>query len=184
MDPHMMNPIMQPQDISATTATLPHVKEVLRAAEQELAGLLQQRAQIMKRIGTIKQMLSGIANLFGDSVLNEELRAAMDGRTNNRPKGFTRACRQILMESSTPLLARQGCEELRRRFPEEAGRHKDLGASVATVFRRLAFYGEAHSYLDARGTRVWEWAADTGTRDEDRLAGVEATIEPPHSRPA
>ena len=50
-----------------------HVQEVIRQAHDELRQLLQQRADIMKRIGTLKQTISGLANLFGDGVLNEEL---------------------------------------------------------------------------------------------------------------
>jgi hypothetical protein len=162
-----------------TTATtmLPHVQEVLRTAEQELAGLLQQRVAIMKRIGTIKQMLAGLADLFGESVLSDELRIALDRGVSDRRKGFTRACRQILMESQTPLHPRQCCEELWRRFPELAGRHKDLGASVTTVFHRLVAYGEARCFLDDRGVRVWEWMAETKTGSGE--SGLAATQEQP-----
>jgi hypothetical protein len=154
-----MNTTIAGQNTAISTAMLPHVQEVLRTAEQELAGLLQRRAEIMKRIGTIKQMLAGLADLFGDSVLSEELRIALDRGVSDRRKGFTRACRQILMESRSPLHPRQCCEELWRRFPELAGRHRDLGASVTTVFHRLVAYGEARCFLDERGVRVWEWMA-------------------------
>ncbi|HET7750009.1 MAG TPA: hypothetical protein VFK81_11560, partial [Terriglobales bacterium] len=50
-----------------------YVQEVLRTAHQELLALLQQRADIMKRIGTVKQTIIGLANLFGDDVLDDEL---------------------------------------------------------------------------------------------------------------
>ena len=43
-----------------------HVQEVIRQAHGELRHLLQQRSEIMKRIGTVKQTISGLANLFGD----------------------------------------------------------------------------------------------------------------------
>ncbi len=43
-----------------------HVQEVIRQAHEELRMLLQQRADVMKRIGTVKQTISGLANLFGD----------------------------------------------------------------------------------------------------------------------
>jgi chorismate mutase len=36
-----------------------HVQEVIRQAHDELRQLLQQRAEIMKRIGTVKQTISG-----------------------------------------------------------------------------------------------------------------------------
>lgn len=155
-----MNTIAAGPGGATTTTMLPHVQEVLRTAEQELAGLLQQRADVMKRIGTIKQMLAGLADLFGDSVLDDELRIVLDRGMSDRRKGFTRACRQILMEARTPQRPRQACEELWRKFPELAGRHKDLGASVTTVFHRLAAYGEARCFLDEQGVRVWEWMAE------------------------
>ena len=40
-----------------------HVQEVVKAAHEELRQLLRQRADIMKRIGTLKQTISGLANL-------------------------------------------------------------------------------------------------------------------------
>lgn len=161
---------MERQHTSSPAAALPHVQEVLRAAEQELTGLLQQRADLMKRIGTIKQTLAGMANLFGDSILNDDLRATLNGRVSDRQKGFTRACRQILMESRAPIAARQGCEQLTRRFPEIAARHKELLASVTTVFHRLALYGEARSLVNENGVRVWEWISDLPTRAAQHTA--------------
>ena len=41
-----------------------HVQEVIRSAERELHELLQRRAELMKRIGTIKQTLAGLANIL------------------------------------------------------------------------------------------------------------------------
>jgi hypothetical protein len=157
-------------------AMLPHVQQVLRTASQELSGLLEQRADVMKRIGTIKQMLAGLADLFGDSVLDDELRIVLDRGMSDRRRGFTRACRQILMEAQAPLRPRQGCEELWRKFPALAGRHKDLGASVTTVFHRLVAYGEARCLLDEQGVRVWAWVAEPNPGGvKSRLAAVEST---------
>jgi len=147
------------QATAMATASAPHVLEVIQSMRLELAGLLQQRAEIMRRVGTIRQTLSGLARLFGDSNLDDVLSAGRRG-TGDRPAGFTRACRLILMESRTPLGVRQGCEELRRRFPELAQRHKDLSASVSTTFRRLEGYAEARCFPDSQGTRVWEWITE------------------------
>ena len=140
--------------------TDPHVQEVIRAAELQLQELMQQRADVTRRIGTIKQTLTGLANLFGDSVLSDDLLEFLD-RKNAGPKmGFTRACRVVLMNSSTPLGARQVCDELRRRFAEVIARHKDPLASVTTVLNRLEEYGEARSSSVGNGRRMWEWVAD------------------------
>ena len=42
---------LQPDDL--------HVQEVIRSAERELRELLERRAELMKRIGTIKQTFQG-----------------------------------------------------------------------------------------------------------------------------
>lgn len=174
----MINPTIERPETS------PHVQEVLRAAEAELTGLLRQRADLMRRIGTIKQTMSGLANLFGDSILPPDLRETLEGRISDRRKGFTRACRQVLMQSPTPLAAKQGCEELRRRFPEVANRHKELVASVTTVFHRLASYGEARSFTDAKGIRVWEWIAEPPTSGPENLLDLQARMQRQPPQPA
>ena len=167
------------QNTPASVSALPHVQEVLRTAQQELSGLLRQREDIMKRIGMIKQMLAGMANLFGDSILCDELRVALDGPPSDRRKGFTRACRQILMQSRTPLPLRYFIGELRRQFPDLAGRHRDLSASVTTVFHRLATYGEARCSADENGGRVWQWVAERRPSDDESfLTDLEATVQP------
>src|SRR5712671_3130625 len=66
-----------------------HVQEVIRQAHGELRQLLEHRAEIMKRIGTVKQTISGLANLFGDGVLNEELMELVDRKSSGRQPGFT-----------------------------------------------------------------------------------------------
>ncbi len=137
-----------------------HVQEVIRSAERELRELLQRRAELMKRIGTIKQTLSGLANIFGNSVLNDELLTFLDRKTASRQPGFTRACRVVLMESEKPLGARFVCQALQQRFPEVLERHKDPIASVTTVLNRLVDYMEARCSLDSNGRRVWEWISE------------------------
>ena len=64
----------QPVAIGTTTSVdNGHVQEVVRRAHEELRQLLQQRAEVMRRIKTIKRTIDGLANLFGDVVLSEEL---------------------------------------------------------------------------------------------------------------
>jgi hypothetical protein len=146
-----------------------HVQEVVRSAEQELFELLQRRADIMKRIGTIKQTLAGLANIFGDSLLSDELLTFLDRKSASRQPGFTRGCRLVLMESGAPLGARQVCEGLQRRFPELMQRHKDPIASVTTVLNRLVDYAEARCFLNESGRRVWQWISE---RENGTAAGL------------
>src|ERR1022692_2415449 len=87
-----------------------HVQEVVRQAHEELRQLLQQRAEVMRRIGTIKQTIAGLANLFGDEVLSDELLEMVDRKSGGRQPGFTKACRMILMEANRAFRARGVCE--------------------------------------------------------------------------
>src|SRR5437868_12771772 len=154
----------------------PHVQEVVKAAHDELRQLMRQRAEIMKRIGTVKQTIVGLANLFGDDVLNEELLELVDRKTGGRQPGFTKACRMVLMEAEKPLGAREVCDQIQQRMPPILIRHKDPLASVTTVLNRLVEYGEARTVLRENGRRAWQWVSDP-TQSEfaaSRAGGVSA----------
>ncbi|HET9407341.1 MAG TPA: hypothetical protein VFO39_08895 [Candidatus Sulfotelmatobacter sp.] len=174
-----MSNLVQQSGIFATERPT-HVREILANAERELKGLMQKRAEIMKRIGTIKQLVAGLSDLYGDAVLSDELRCVLARKVSERNVGFTKGCRQILMEATSPLTLRQCCTELWRRAPELAGRHKDLAASVTTVLRRIVTYGEAHTFLDQKGVRVWNWVSEPhgddchGDDGKDRLEACDA----------
>jgi hypothetical protein len=81
-------------------------QQVVKAAHEELLQLMRQRAEIMKRIGTVKQTIAGLANIFGDQVLGDDLLELIDRKPNGRQPGFTKACRRVLMEIRRPLGAR------------------------------------------------------------------------------
>jgi hypothetical protein len=138
----------------------PHVQEVLRAAQDELRQLMSQRCDIMKRIGTVKQTILGLANMFGEGVLNDDLLELVDRKSGGRQPGFTKACRMVLMEAGHPLGAREVCEHIQRRLPPLLLRHKDPLASVTTVLNRLVEYGEARAVVRENGRRAWEWVSD------------------------
>ncbi len=138
----------------------PHVQQVVKAAHEELRQLMRQRAEIMKRIGTVKQTIVGLANLFGDDVLSGELLELVDRKSGGRQPGFTKACRMVLMEAGRPLAAREVCEQIQQRVPPVLLRHKDPLASVTTVLNRLVDYGEARAVVRENGRRAWQWVAD------------------------
>jgi hypothetical protein len=140
-----------------------HAQEVVRQAQEELHLLLQQRSEIMKRIGTVKQTIAGLANLFGDGVLNDELLELVDRKSNGRQPGFTRACRVILMEAGHALSARDICDQFQQKMPDMLARHKDPMASVTTVLNRLVDYGEAQAIFASNGRRAWRWVAEPAT---------------------
>ena len=153
----------------ASPATDSNVLQVIRAAQEELRGLMLQRTEIMRRIGTIKQTIIGLARLFGDSALQQELVDFMEERTTTRQPGFTRACRLVLMEAKHPVNSREMCEKLWHRHRDLALRHKDLLASVTTVLNRLVRYGEAQA-IDDNGRRVWTWVANPDGQASRTLA--------------
>ena len=140
------------------------VQEVLRQAQDELHTLLRQRAELMKRIGTVKQTISGLANLFGDEILSDELLHLVDRKPSGRQPGFTHACRVLLMEAGRPLTVREVCARMGERMPAVLERHKDPLASLTTVLNRLVEYGEAQSAVDDHGRRSWAWIADERKR--------------------
>jgi hypothetical protein len=140
-----------------------HVEEVVRQAHEELRQLLQQRADVMRRIGTIKQTIAGLANLFGDTVLNDDLLELIDRKTSGRQPGFTKACRTVLMDANRPLSARDVCHRIEQKSPPMLARHKDPMASVTTVLNRLVAYGEAQAVSLDNGRRAWQWVADASS---------------------
>ena len=109
--------------------------------------------------GTVKHTISGLANLFGDGVLNEELMELVDRKSNGRQPGFTKACRMILMESGRAMNSRDICDYFQQKMPGLLARHKDPMASVTTVLNRLVEYGEAEAVV-SNGRRAWRWVAD------------------------
>jgi len=154
-----------------------HVQEVVRAAHEELRQLMRQRAEVMKRIGTVKQTIVGLANLFGDEVLSEELLDLVDRKSGGRQPGFTKACRMVLMEADRPLLAREVCEQIQQRIPPVLLRHKDPLASVTTVLNRLVEYGEARTVVRENGRRAWQWVSDPAN-DAVGSAGGQGVVLP------
>jgi hypothetical protein len=146
-----------------------HVQEVVREAHDELRHLLQQRAEVMRRIGTVKQTIAGLANLFGDEVLSEELLELIDRKSSGRQSGFTKACRMILMDANRALSARAVCGLIQEKMPLMLARHKDPMASVTTVLNRLVAYGEARAVSLENGRRAWLWVADSQTELERTL---------------
>ncbi|MGA8622593.1 MAG: hypothetical protein WB660_29225 [Candidatus Sulfotelmatobacter sp.] len=135
------------------------VQEVLKAAQEHLRQLIRKRAEIVKRIGTVKQTIVGLANLFGSNLISGELRELVGPKGRARQRGFTKSCRTVLMEANRPLGANEVCEQLQRRIPLVLLHHKDPVASVTTVLNRLVEYGEALPVHDENGRWAWQWCS-------------------------
>jgi hypothetical protein len=158
-----------------------HIEQVVERVHNELDSLLKQRAAITKRIGTIKQTILGLADLFGDDVVSGELLELVDPRPSSRQAGFTKTCRIVLMESGHALLTREVCEEIKGRNPALIARQKDPLASVSTVLNRLASYGEVRFLANDRGRRAWQWVTENSDQQlpplsADFAAGVKMKI--------
>jgi len=154
----------------------PHVQEVVKTAHEELRQLMKQRADIMKRIGTLKQTIAGLANLFGDEILGEDLLELVDRKTGGRQPGFTKACRVVLMEAGRALSVREVCKQIEDRMPAVLLRHKDPLASVTTVLNRLVDYGEAQSEVRENGRRAWQWVSEPSHGSFGSVAAQQQSI--------
>ena len=154
-----MNSQTSNADFPAVQTDTVHAAECLvRQVHDELRRLLEQRTEIMRRIGTAKKTISGLCALFGTNVASEDLLRLVDGPTRGPHAGFTRTCRSILMEAEGAMSAREVREKMLERDPTLLSRHKDLLASITTILNRLAQYGEAVKVSNAAG-RAWQWSA-------------------------
>ena len=144
-----------------------HVQSVLQQAERELRKLIDERAGVTKRIGTLKQTIVGLAKLFGDGILDPALLDMVDCKGPSRKPGITQACRRVLIDAGRPMSAREICDEIQRTIPALLAYHKDPTVTINTILRRLVEYGEATALRGNRGQRVWLWASECSVRSGD-----------------
>jgi hypothetical protein len=135
----------------------PDVRVIVKAAHEELWRLVQRRSEITKRIGTIKQTIAGLCNLFGSDGLGDDLRELVNGNAVVRRPGITQACRKVLMDARCPLTARNVCEQIQQRTDPPSS--KNLVGAVSTVLSRLEQYGEARTVPCDSGPRAWVWVS-------------------------
>jgi chorismate mutase len=132
---------------------------LLKQVHDELRQLLAERSQVIRRIGTAKKTLAGLAMLVGDHNLATELFESTVGRPSTRQAGLTKACRVILMRAESPLSVHQVFEEVRKAHPNMLEKHKDPKASLTTILNRLRDYGEVERKV-SNNTRTWQWVAE------------------------
>ena len=155
------------------------VLEVARQVQIELRELLRQRSAVMRRIGTVKRTVAGLAALFGNESLSPDLRELMDGEIRVRRTGFTRTVRAILMEADTVMSAREVCDRINQRDPAMLARHKDPLASVTTVLNRLVAYGEAQRMQSGVHKCAWQWVADLAAPEVTKTDSLEGGAAQP-----
>lgn len=137
------------------------MQEVLSVAEQELNRLLEQRAQLTKRIGTVKQTILGLAKLSGKDLIIDNAKHLLNSKRGARASGLTDTCRMVLIEAERPLSVREICARIEKRIYPVLSRHKDPLASVTTVLNRLLRYGEVSAVASSDGGRVFHWTSET-----------------------
>jgi hypothetical protein len=133
---------------------------------------------VIRRIGTVKRTIVGLAALLGDDALSTELRELSGGGGDGRKPGLTKACRSILMQAGQAMSARDVRDHLQETAPSILAGHKDPLASVTTILSRLVESGEAHITFLGNGRRAWQWAAEPAqapsqpARSEQQTASV------------
>jgi hypothetical protein len=141
------------------------VEQVIKLAGSELQLLLTQRAALLRRLAILRRTIAGLAEMFGDDVLPEEVRTLIKlPMPRTRGTGLTEACRAGLSKSSRPLTAREVVETIRAHDGALIEHHKDPVASVTSILHRLASYGEATTILSPSGRRMWIVACQNLTR--------------------
>jgi hypothetical protein len=148
---------------SLANRDVPDLRVIVKVARGELRRLIQQRAEITKRIGTIKQTIAGLCNLFGDEELSEAFSELVNDKAGVRRRGITQACRKVLMDAGCPLTARSVCEQIQQRTDLPCS--KNLVGSVTTVLSRLEQYGEARTVPRDGGPRAWVWVSGVENRN-------------------
>jgi hypothetical protein len=142
---------------SLANRDVPDVRVIVKVALGELRRLIRQRAEITKRIGTIKQTIAGLCNLFGNDELSEDSRELVNGKVGVRRRGITQMCRKVLMDAGCPLTVRNVCEQIQQRTDPPCS--KNLVGVVTTILSRLEKYGEARTVLRDSGPRAWVWVS-------------------------
>ena len=131
------------------------VEQVIEYAQTEVRVLLQQRAEITRRLSLLRRTIADLAKIFGHHVLCQEQLTLIKPPQRNRCTGLTEACRPVLMKASQPLTAQEVVERMRASNAELICHHKDPIASVSTILIRLESYGEATREVGSSRRRLW-----------------------------
>lgn len=144
----------------AVQANVDSVQNTMRHLRDELAQLLEQRTAVMRRIAGAKRTIVGLASLFGDNALDDNLRELVGMGTAKRTPGLTNMCRTVLMEADRGLTVQDVMEEVCAHNPALLAGHKNAIASLNTILNRLVHSGEAQHVLLNNRKRGWQWVVD------------------------
>lgn len=131
------------------------VELVIEYAQTEVRTLLQQRAEITKRLTAIRRAITDLNRAFGHDVLSQGPMTPGKPSKRNRLTGLTETCRSVLTEASQPLTTQTVVQKIRARNPALISHHKDPIASATAILLRLESYGEAISEVGSSRRRLW-----------------------------
>ena len=133
------------------------VERVVGQIQERLQVLKAEQAAIAKKICLIKNTIAGLAEVFGNGIVGQDLQnmlaPAPAGRRRNR--GLTDACREALQEASSSQTLKQISGHIQERYPTLLSHHRYPMAIIQIMLRRLVMYGEAEEVGGAPGLRSW-----------------------------
>jgi hypothetical protein len=134
------------------------VEHVVGRIHRELQALRTEHAAIAKRIGLIKNTITGLAEVFGPGVVGQELQSLLTTEPvkRRRSRGLTDACRELLREASEPQTLKQISGRIQERFPTLVTHHRYPMTIIQMMLRRLVMYGEAEEMDAGAGLRSWK----------------------------
>jgi hypothetical protein len=138
------------------------LEQVVARIRLELLVLQQRQVALSKRISSIRNAVTGLAEIFGPELITAELRPLLcpplSRRSRPRP-GLTDVCRKSLRESSHPVTLPEILQIIRQQHPLVLANHKNPRVSVSVVLRRLVDYSQAEAILQPDGQRAWRWTS-------------------------
>jgi hypothetical protein len=130
-------------------------RKTLTAARAELDSLVEQREEIERRIGQLKQAIVALVPLGEDedkSAFGFDLKTI---QVEVQAMGITDTCREILKAAGhgmNPIEVKEKIVQLKPEFAKQ----KNLMASVHTVLKRLV-PAEVSSFIGKEGETLYRW---------------------------
>ena len=132
-----------------------------RLIREELSQLLEQRAQIMRRIIILKQTLRGLTTLFGTTEADGDRLLGLNRKAHPKT-GLTEIYRLVLVESRRPLTPSEVVQKIHEgKHASVLGKQKNPEAIVNTILTRLVKYGEAKAVFNDADKRAYRCTAST-----------------------
>src|SRR5579863_3481617 len=102
------------------------VERVVGQIQQQLQVLKAEQAAIAKKICLIKNTIAGLAEVFGNGIVGQDLQnmLAPAPAERRRNRGLTDACREALQEASSSQTLKQISGHIQERYPTLLSHHR------------------------------------------------------------